>query len=164
MFELDSAPTEFDVSKGGVRAGGDVVQLFPGAQAVMRRLLTDMSFAEVKVAVASSTTEPRYAARCLEVLPADHSGERGERLADLVDFRQVYPGNKGRQHFPALLKETGIAYDNMIFFDDCTYGDNCGTVASACPGTTCVRTPKGLTEALFDTGLAAWADGKRGVV
>ena len=28
----------------------------------------------------------------------------------------------------------------------------------------CVRTPSGLTEELFDAGLAAWADGKHGVL
>ena len=52
----------------------------------------------------------------------------------------------------------------MLFFDDCTYGDNCATVASACPGVTCVRTPSGLSEKLFDLGLSAFAAGKRGVV
>ena len=52
----------------------------------------------------------------------------------------------------------------MLFFDDCTYGDNCQTVADACVGVTCVRTPNGLTEELFDAGLAAFARGASGVV
>jgi hypothetical protein len=52
----------------------------------------------------------------------------------------------------------------MLFFDDCTYSDNCADVASKCKGVTCVRTPQGLTEALFEAGLEAWAAGKRGVV
>ena len=163
MFELDAAPSEYDAARGGVRAGREVVRLFPGAAAVMKRLLTD-EFAAVKVAVASSTTEPQFASRCLEQLPADASGARAERLADLIDFRQIYPGSKGRQHFPALQKESKLAYDQMLFFDDCTYGDNCADVARACPGATCVRTPQGLTEELFEQGLAAWASGTRGVL
>lgn len=90
MFELSSAPTAYSADKGGVIAGGDVVTLFPGAKAVLRRLLTDAEFSATKVAVASSTTEPKFANRCLDVLPADHTAERGERLSDLVDFRQIY--------------------------------------------------------------------------
>ena len=57
-----------------------------------------------------------------------------------------------------------MPYEAMIFFDDCTYGDNCAEVARACPGVTCVRTPHGLTEALFEAALDAFAQGRRGVV
>ena len=89
--------------------------------------------------------------------------DRGERLADLVEYRQIYPGSKGRQHFPALHKESQIPFDQMLFFDDCTYGDNCGDVARSCAGVSCVRTPRGLTEELFELGLAGWSAGKRGV-
>ena len=123
MFELSSPPTAFDASACGVRAGHETVRLFPGAQAVVRRLLTQSEYSNVRVAVASSTTEPAYANKCLDLLPADSTGAREERLGELVDFRQIYPGNKGRLHFPALRKESGVNYDQMIFFDDCTYGD-----------------------------------------
>jgi len=164
MFELSAAPTAYDAAAGGVTAGNDVVRLFSGAAAVLRRLLTDSQFADVHVAVASSTTEPAYANRCIETLPIDANGAREERLCDLVEYCQIYPGSKGRQHFPALQKQSGVPYDQMLFFDDCTYGDNVADVARSCQGTTCVRTPDGLTEALFDAGLAAFADGKRGVV
>ena len=71
---------------------------------------------------------------------------------------------KGGQHFPNLKAETGISYDQMLFFDDCTYGDNCANVASHCPGVTCVRTPHGLTEEDFKLGLEAFAAGKKGVI
>ena len=42
--------------------------------------------------------------------------------------------------------------------DDCTYGDNCADVARACDGTTCVRTPSGLTEELRcrARGVGGW--------
>lgn len=163
MFELSSAPTKYDSKAGGVKAGHETVTLFPGAAAVLRTILTNDTFSSVKIAVASSTTEPAYAKRCLEELPLDPSGAREEMVADLVDYRQIYPGSKGRQHFPALQKESGIAYDQMLFFDDCTYGDNCGDVARSCVGTSCVRTPRGLTQELFEVGLAGWAEGKRGV-
>lgn len=164
MFELGSRPTMYDAARGGVKAGGDTVKLFPGAMAVLKRLLVDEAFASTKVAVASSTTEPAFASTCLAQLPIDPSGARQEKVADIVDYRQIYPGSKGRQHFPALHKESQIPFDQMLFFDDCTYGDNCGDVARGCAGTTCVRTPNGLSEHLFQVGLDAYADGKRGVV
>jgi magnesium-dependent phosphatase 1 len=163
MYELSHAPTNYDADRGGVVAGHETVTLFKGAQTVLTKLL-DGSFGSVKVAVASSTTEPSYANRCLEVLPADPTGQRTEKLADIVDYRQIYPGNKGRQHFPALKIESGVPFDQMLFFDDCTYSDNCRDVARSCPGVTCVRTPNGLTEALFQAGLDAFAKGVGGVV
>mmetsp|Transcript_15230 Transcript_15230/g.16590 ORF Transcript_15230/g.16590 Transcript_15230/m.16590 type:complete len:101 (-) Transcript_15230:136-438(-) len=85
-------------------------------------------------------------------------------VGELVGFRQIFYGSKGTKHFPNLKDETGIPYDQMIFFDDCTYGDNCANVASHCPGVTCVRTPHGLTEEDFELGLAAFAAGKKGVI
>eukprot|EP00747_Dinoflagellata_sp_TGD_P218020 gnl/TRDRNA2_/TRDRNA2_90335_c0_seq1.p1 gnl/TRDRNA2_/TRDRNA2_90335_c0~~gnl/TRDRNA2_/TRDRNA2_90335_c0_seq1.p1 ORF type:complete len:197 (+),score=29.65 gnl/TRDRNA2_/TRDRNA2_90335_c0_seq1:64-654(+) len=162
MYELRCAPTQYDEKRGGVAAGSETVRLFPGAAAVLRRIRTDGNFASCKIAVASSTTEPAYAATCLESLPV--KSDKKTTISDMVHHRQIYPGSKGRQHFPALLKDSGIPYDQMLFFDDCTYGDNCGDVARCCPGTTCVRTPDGLTEELFDAGLAAFASGKRGVL
>lgn len=162
MFELSAAPTTYDGAAQGVRAGREHVKLFAGARAVLRRVQGDAAFRETRIAVASSTTEPRYAATCLAQLPIDP--ERGETVADLVDFRQIYSGSKGSQHFPRLKAESGVPFDQMLFFDDCTYGDNCGQVARECAGVTCVRTPYGLTEELFDAGLAAFAAGKRGVV
>jgi hypothetical protein len=44
------------------------------------------------------------------------------------------------------------------------YGDNCAAVATECAGVSCVRTPEGLTVALFTAGLQAFASGKQGVI
>lgn len=164
MYELHTAPTAYDAAAGGVRAGRDTVKLFHGSATVLRRLLTDPRFASVKIAAASSTNEPQYAATCLAALPADSSGEREERVCDLIDFREIYPASKGQNHFPALHKASGVPYDGMLFFDDCGYVDNCADVVLHCPGVACVRTPHGLTEAAFDAALAAFADGARGIL
>ena len=161
MFELSSAPTKYDAAAGGVRAGSECVHLFPGALAVLRRL-TDPAFSAVKIAVASSTTEPAFAATCLEQLVV--TDEPRVTVADLVDYRQIYPANKGRRHFPALQRESNIPFSEMIFFDDCTYGDNCRDVSSACAGVLSMRTPSGLDERAFDDALKAFAEGKTGVL
>jgi magnesium-dependent phosphatase 1 len=163
MFQI-SRPTGYDAKRGGVVAGRDTVRLFPGAAAVLRRFLpgVDPALAAVRVAVASSTTEPGYARICLGALLVDPS--RGETVEDIVDYQQVYPGSKGRAHFPALRAQAGVPFEQMLFFDDCTYGDNCAEVAACCPGVACVRTPEGLTEGLFEAGLAAFARGERSVL
>ena len=88
MYELSSRPTTYDAAKGGVKAGGETVKLFPGAQSVLHRILTDGSFSSTKIAAASSTTEPAYANTCLAQLPLDPSGARQEKLDDLVEFKQ----------------------------------------------------------------------------
>ena len=41
---------------------------------------------------------------------------------------QVYPIHNKVKHFEALQAATGVPYDQMVFFDDCTYGDNCRQV------------------------------------
>merc|ERR1740121_633931 len=102
MFELNSAPRAYDKEAGGVRAGHDVVRLFPGAAAVLRALQTDARFAHTEIAVASSTTEPAYANTCLDQLVI---GADDATVGSLVQYREIYPSNKGRAHFPALRKE-----------------------------------------------------------
>ena len=87
MFQLDSSPTAYDESRGGVVAGRDTVRLFPGAAAVLQRLLDDRRYASIQIAVASSTTEPSWANRCLDVCRIDPA--RGETIADVVSHRQA---------------------------------------------------------------------------
>lgn len=165
MFELSSAPTVYDAKAGGMRAGGDVVRLFPGALAVLRRVLHDRASIggpDLQVAVASSTTCPDWAQTCLENIVVDEA--TGTTVAQLVSYRQIFPGNKGRTHVPNIAKESGVDFASMIFWDDCIYGDNCGDVARNCDGIVCVRTPSGMTEELFEHGLKAFAAGRTGVV
>lgn len=63
---------------------------------------------------------------------------------DVVKYREIYPDNKGT-HFKSLHKASGIAYKDMLFFDDCNWGDNCRDVEWACPGVVTTKTPSGLT-------------------
>ena len=62
-------------------------QTIPGALAVLRRLITDPALNSIKVAVASSTTEPAWANRCLDVLMVDAA--ENSTVGALVDFRQI---------------------------------------------------------------------------
>ena len=73
-------------------------------------------------------------------------------------------GALGYLAHPALQRESNIPFSEMIFFDDCTYGDNCRDVSSACAGVLSMRTPSGLDERAFDDALKAFAEGKTGVL
>merc|ERR1719221_645057 len=151
MFELNAPPSKYDKNVVGVRAGSDVVRLFDGAAAVLARCATERKggiFTATAFAAASSTTEPHFAQTCLRQLPV----EGGTSVSEMLTYTQIYPGSKGRQHFPALQRESG------------TYGDNCSDVARLCPGTLCVRTPSGLTEERFQAALDAFARGQVGVL
>mmetsp|Transcript_59585 Transcript_59585/g.111504 ORF Transcript_59585/g.111504 Transcript_59585/m.111504 type:complete len:182 (+) Transcript_59585:60-605(+) len=162
MYELASAPSTYCSKRGGIMAGRDTVSIFPGAMRVLQRLCTDPAFSGIQIAVASSTTEPAFANKCLDEFPLLPG--KVEKVGDLVRYRQIYRGSKGAEHFPKLKEESGVSYDKMIFFDDCTCVDNCGDVAARCPGVLCVRTPQGLTEEDFNLALAAFANGQKGVI
>lgn len=164
MEYLDNAPSTYDANLKGVKAGRDTVKLYPGAQSTLMRLLTEPCFKNCKVAAASSTIVPAYAQTCLEQMPIDPTSQRNEVLADLITLKQIYPGSKGRNHFPRIQNETGIRYTEMIFFDDCTYSDNCKEVATMCAGVTCVRTPRGLTAEQFNIALAAYSKDQKGLI
>ena len=60
-----------------------------------------------------------------------------------------YPKGSKDNHFRSLKKETGIDYDQMIFFDD--QMGNCQTVSKL--GVTVVYTPDGVTRQSFEEGL-----------
>jgi magnesium-dependent phosphatase 1 len=146
-----------------VKAGSDVVRLFPGALAVIRTVLADKArFGGVQVAVASSTTRPAYANACLDKLVIDP--DAGTTLGEIVQYREIFPGSKGSEHLPNLARKSGLPFSSIVFWDDCIYGDNCGDVARKCEGVVCVRTPNGMTENLFEQGLSAFARGASGVL
>jgi len=64
--------------------------------------------------------------------------------------------DKSKTHFPILQRETGIAYENMLFFDDCIWSDHCAMVSRHCPGVVTHRTPSGLQYSDWLNGLKAF--------
>ena len=168
-FELDAVPNRTIVGdlqgRGtgvlGVDCGNEIMQMHPGALYALQNHI-DGQYPETKVAFASSALTPfseriaRKALALLEVIP-------GTSVWDLVvdgdwlgkDVNQIgrqppLSSNKAETHFPLLKAATGIRYDEMLFFDDCNWGDHCGMVSAACRepdtnrGPVTVRTPRGL--------------------
>ncbi|KAJ1481504.1 magnesium-dependent phosphatase-1 [Baffinella frigidus] len=158
MFQLSGAPQKHDASDNSVVCqGGDRVRLYPGSLEALRALRNEERFKGTKVAAASSTTEPEFARKCLSLLQV----EPGVRVNEVITFTEIYNSNKSK-HFAKLKASTGVDYSEMIFFDDCSYGDNCGDVERGCPGVIAIRTPDGMTGDKWREGLAKFARSKGG--
>ena len=158
-------------TRGAANTEGDVVELFDGALAVLQDFALGKFGKKCRIAAASSA-DNAMAVRCahecmrrLEVLP-------GKNMSVVFSngFPEGFHGNLqiGREgklssnkttHFRELQKETGIKFENMLFFDDCNWGDNCKIVGKL--GVTTMRTPRGLTRDEFQEGLVAYRRKKR---
>lgn len=187
MFELCEVPTTDNVIRGdlggrgegvvGVRSGGDVIALFPGALLAMQEVEDGMHDG-MRLAVASSADTPlaetigRAAMKILEVLPGvtvydvltkgfenapmQEPPERGP--INLQIGRQApLSSDKSTTHFPTLRDATGVPYEEMLFFDDSMWSDHCRMVESACKGVVTQRTPRGMQRTEWCNGLRKYA-------
>jgi len=130
----------------------DTVVLYDGARRVLYELATNPIYKCVLLATASSSLEPSYSYACLagiEVLP-------GLTMGDMMSFNQI--GRTGNlspdktTHFRELHNESGVPYNEMLFFDDCNWGDNCQRVTNAF-GVVSQRTPHGLKWEEFQNAI-----------
>jgi magnesium-dependent phosphatase 1 len=131
---------------------GPTVKLFSGARRVLYELATDPLYKGIILASASSSEEPTFSYSCLrgiEILP-------GLTLSEMFRFNQI--GRTGdltsdkRTHFRLLHKESKVKYEEMLFFDDCNWGDHCSTVTNAF-GVISMRTPRGMHYKEFQDAL-----------
>lgn len=136
----------------GKRSSATVVQLYPGARQALYRLATDPAYHGVLLAAASTSLEPSYSDTCLkhlEILP-------NLTVDQMLSFRQI--GRTGRlnadkrTHFQLLHQESGVPYEEMLFFDDDNWGPHTRTVYDAY-GVIGQRTPNGMTLREFEFGL-----------
>jgi magnesium-dependent phosphatase 1 len=163
MYELNTTPTtpvHEDLGCGrqvaGLEAGGDTVRLHQGALVALRELYSNPAFKDVKLAAASSSLVVEYSQACmrgLEIVP-------GVPVEEVFSFQQI--GRQGKlspdktTHFRELIQESGIPYEEMLFFDDCSWDDHVGDLYRQI-GVIGQRTPNGMTEAEWREGLARFA-------
>lgn len=165
MHELYNAPTlkikgkldpkneeEVGTVGMGVPKVGQIVKLYQGARLALRELALDPKYKGITIAVASSSLEPSYSRMCLEgieILP-------NLTMNDMISYSQI--GRSGKltprktTHFKELHEESGIPYDEMLFFDDCNWGDHCSDVTNTL-GVVSKKTPRGLQLDEFHSGL-----------
>ncbi|RLN86461.1 hypothetical protein BBJ28_00004702 [Nothophytophthora sp. Chile5] len=178
MYELYGAPFRKNATTGVVTdCRGEQVHFFAAVHTVLNVLETDPQFRDTaEVAVASRTTEPKWAKTCMRLMDvtlgggvstteddaedgddAEAEGETVIRsLQSIVDYEPIYPRNK-RVHFEQLKKDSGVAYEDMLFFDN-EYG-NVADIQRL--GVTCAYCPQGLTEGSWLQGMEAFQEAKK---
>lgn len=177
MYELNEIPSTrvmgqlgmYGEGVVGVKSGYEVIRLFPTALEVLQEYYMD-KYPGMRIAAASSADTPqavqigRTAMGILEVLPGVTLREVFSKGWDTgfegnMQIGRTPPlsADKAKTHFPILLEATGIPYSEMLFFDDCNWGDHCGNVERSCPGVVTQRTPRGLQKREWETGLQKYA-------
>lgn len=188
MYELEEIPKKehavigkLSSSSGdegvvGVRSGHEVIRLFDDARAILRDFHEGKFPEYLRIAAASSADTPRAvqigkaAMSILEVAPGVTMRQvfaRGwpEGFEGNLQIGRTPPlsSDKAATHFPILLSETKVAYKDMVFFDDCNWGDHVGNVFKS-HGVVGQRTPRGLTRREWELCLASFqkerADGE----
>jgi len=145
---------------GGYNSNSEeIVELYPGARLVLRELATNPKYKEVKIAVASTSLEPSYSRACIDGLEIVED----VTMRDMISYAQI--GRSGNltsrktSHFRLIHEQSGVPYNEMLFFDDCNWGDHVGDLQSAF-GVFGVRTPNGLSLDDFHKGLKKFAAGE----
>lgn len=96
----------------------------------------------IAMALASRTEEPVWARQLLDLLA----------VTDRFGLAEIYPSSK-LQHFAALQESSGIDFQAMLFFDD----EQRNIVEVETLGVTSIYVPSGMTQDVFDDGLARFA-------
>lgn len=159
VFDLDNTlwtPELYQIRSNTVPVVDRDVALFPGA----RRILADLAngdgdrWRDTAAAIASRTNRVAWA----EALLAEFRvGENDRSLSSLLRFREIVPGSK-RAHFERLRAATGVAYRDMIFFDD-DARLNLREIETM--GVFCGHCPRGLTNTdLFERTVWDYSDRK----
>ena len=158
LYTLRQLPGYASAGPPGPRAGEDV-WLIDGAAAALHELATCEQWADTKVAVASRTNKGRWAQALLHdfVVP----GCDGRSIASMLSQSEIYTGEKTR-HFASLHEGTGIAYEDMLFFDDSSGGKYGNLEPVSRLGVLCAHCPDGLTPAVWRHALEAYAQRKSG--
>jgi len=83
---------------------------------------------DIKIGAASRTHAPELAREMLKLLyvpssaasstkPSEQAAGQQTKALDMFNYLQIFPGNK-IAHFESLRKQSGIKYEEMLFFDD----------------------------------------------
>jgi magnesium-dependent phosphatase 1 len=71
----------------------------------------------IKVGAASRTSAPDLAREMLRLLQILDGEGKKKKAIEYFDHLEIYPGSK-ITHFVKLQKQTGLRYEEMLFFDD----------------------------------------------
>jgi len=113
-------------------------------------LLVSLKQANITVGAASRTHTPDLARQMLSMLSVPSETGTTRKAIDMFDYMEIYPGSK-TTHFQRLHKQTGIAYEEMLFFDDESRNKNVETL-----GVVMQLVRNGVTRQEVDRGVELW--------
>jgi magnesium-dependent phosphatase 1 len=121
----------------------------------------------IKIAAASRTSAPDLAREMLRILHISEGEGKKKKAVEFFDHLEIYPGSK-ITHFVKLQKQTGLRYEDMLFFDDESRNKNVESLGvhmqlvrkQSCPiGKILADTPQvrdGITVGEIDRGIREW--------
>eukprot|EP00532_Pseudo-nitzschia_australis_P018529 CAMPEP_0168303964 /NCGR_PEP_ID=MMETSP0142_2-20121227/45068_1 /TAXON_ID=44445 /ORGANISM="Pseudo-nitzschia australis, Strain 10249 10 AB" /LENGTH=228 /DNA_ID=CAMNT_0008255039 /DNA_START=194 /DNA_END=880 /DNA_ORIENTATION=- len=126
------------------------VRLLGDVRSIFEDLYTQPDFEDVKIGISSRTDEPNWARELLTKFEVTEN-ERGQPiyLINVIDGPVEIAKDSKKEHFRRINIETGIEYEDMLFFDN-EFG-NCDKIASL--GVSVVYCPDGVTRTLWDMGV-----------
>ena len=83
-------------------------------------------------------------------IPSASGFSSSQRAIDYFDHLQIYPGNK-QTHFERIHRDTGIAYEDMLFFDDESRNKNVEVL-----GVVMQLVRDGVSMDVIDKGVQSW--------
>ena len=106
----------------------------------------------IKLGLASRTCAPDLAHQMLSLLrvPSASAMTSSPTALSLFDFIEMYPGSK-RTHFQRIQKESGLPYEEMLFFDDESRNRNVEDL-----GVVMQLVPNGVTRGEVEKGVESW--------
>jgi len=149
MYQLDGgAPFRVDAKGNVFDSANERIDLIGASRAILTQLATDPQWKGTHVAYVSRTEYPEWAIPCLQAFKLAPN----VTMFSMSEYREIYPGSK-TTHFKQIHRASGVAYEDMLFFDNERW--NCTDCAPL--GITCIYTPRGMTEAAWNEGLAQFA-------
>ena len=105
----------------------------------------------ILVAAASRTHTPDLANSLLKQLTIPPPPfPKSRRALDYFDYLQIFPGDK-KTHLAKIQKQSGVAYEDMLFFDDEIRNRNVESL-----GVVMWLVTNGLTRTEMDRGIREW--------
>jgi magnesium-dependent phosphatase 1 len=94
----------------------------------------------------------------LKLLKIPSSSTSGTRAIDYFDHLQIYPGSK-TTHFERIHRDSGIPYEEMLFFDDESRNKNVEVL-----GVVMQLVKDGVTRDEIDKGVRSWRKRNKRVI
>lgn len=104
----------------------------------------------ILIGAASRTSAPDLGREMLKLLKIPSTSGASTRAIDYFDYQEIYPGDK-KTHFNSIHKNSGIDFEDMLFFDDESRNKNVEVL-----GVTMQLIKDGVTCEEIDNGVRSW--------